>query len=50
MFETVHREMREWRSAERLPQLLPQLVYVILAPFMGPEAAGEFVSSRRRHV
>ncbi len=31
---------------DRLPELLPQAVYVILAPFIGPTAALELVSQR----
>lgn len=48
MFEWAFHEMRESRSAERLLAILPQLTYVILAPFMGPEAAGEFVAGKVR--
>jgi hypothetical protein len=47
MFELVYRELRQRRSAERLPELLPQLVYMCLAPFMGPEAAGVFVDRKK---
>ncbi len=46
MFELAFRELRERRSVDGLLQILPQLAYMILAPFMGPEAAGEFVEAK----
>jgi AcrR family transcriptional regulator len=46
MYERAYLEMRDRRHAGRLLEALPQLTYVILAPFMGPEAAGEFVTAK----
>lgn len=46
MFETIYREMRERRDAGRLAEQLPRLIYMCLAPFMGPEAAGGFVEGK----
>jgi AcrR family transcriptional regulator len=46
MFEWAFHELHESRGAERLLAILPQLTYVILAPFMGSEAAGEFVEAK----
>jgi AcrR family transcriptional regulator len=46
MFELAHRELRERASIEGLLEIMPQLAYVILAPFMGPEGAGEFVEGK----
>jgi AcrR family transcriptional regulator len=46
MFEWAFHELRQSRGAERLLAILPQLTYVILAPFMGPEAAAEFVEKK----
>jgi AcrR family transcriptional regulator len=48
MFELAFRELRERRSAGQLLQILPELVYVCLAPFMGSEAATKFVESKLR--
>ena len=48
MFELAYRELRERRSAEMLPRVLPEVAYMILAPFMGPEAASEFVEGKVR--
>jgi AcrR family transcriptional regulator len=46
MFELGFAELREQRSSEGLLGLLPQLAYTILAPFMGPKGAGEFVEGK----
>jgi AcrR family transcriptional regulator len=46
MFEVAYRELREHRKAERLLELVPLLAYAILAPFMGPKAATDFVQSK----
>jgi hypothetical protein len=50
MFEWAFHELRQSRGAERLLAILPQLTYVILAPFMGPEAAAEFVEKKMREA
>jgi AcrR family transcriptional regulator len=46
MFELAFAELAERRSADGLVAVLPQLAYLILAPFMGPEEAGEFVEGK----
>lgn len=46
MFELAYRELRERRNAAGLLRCLPQLAYSILAPFMGPEGAREFVTEK----
>jgi AcrR family transcriptional regulator len=46
MFERAYLELRERRDAGGLLETMPSFVYVILAPFMGPEAAGEFVEAK----
>jgi AcrR family transcriptional regulator len=50
MYERAYVELRDRRHAGRLLEALPQLTYVILAPFMGPEAAGQFVGAKLRDV
>jgi hypothetical protein len=45
MFEFAFRKVGAG-EAEQLPDLLPQLGYTILAPFMGPAAAAGFVEAR----
>jgi AcrR family transcriptional regulator len=46
MFELAFRELREKRSVEGMLGIVPELVYAILAPFMGPEAAAGFVEGK----
>lgn len=46
MFELASDELRRGQGADALLQLLPQLAYMILAPFMGSQEATEFVRSR----
>jgi AcrR family transcriptional regulator len=46
MYERAYEELRETKRADCLLQALPQFVYVILAPFMGPEAASDFVAGK----
>jgi AcrR family transcriptional regulator len=46
MFELAFGELNERRSAEGLVAVLPELAYLILAPFMGPEEAGRFVERK----
>jgi AcrR family transcriptional regulator len=48
MFESAHRVTRRGRGAEGLVEIVPQLIYLCLAPFMGPVAAGEFVEGKIR--
>lgn len=45
IFEIAYREAPR-RGATRLPQLAAQRAYVMLAPFLGPEDASEFVAAR----
>ena len=45
LFETIYRAARERRVAS-LPQLTPTIVYIALAPFLGPEQAGELVREK----
>lgn len=44
-FELVHQELRDQRGIE-LISLLPEVVYMCLAPFIGPGAANIFLSSQ----
>jgi AcrR family transcriptional regulator len=46
MFEWAFQELCQRRSAEGLLATLPQFVYVALAPFLGPEAASEFIEQK----
>ncbi len=46
MYEWAFDELRERRTVRGLLAQRPQLSYVILAPFLGPEAAGEFIEAR----
>jgi AcrR family transcriptional regulator len=46
--EMVYREMRERRSVASLAVDLGPLVYLMLAPFMGPSAAAEFVEGKAK--
>jgi AcrR family transcriptional regulator len=46
MFEWAFQELHEHRNADRLLETLPQFVYMVLAPFLGPEAAGEFIEQK----
>lgn len=46
MFELIFEELYERRSAEQLLGRLPLLVYTILAPFMGPPDAQQFVAAK----
>jgi hypothetical protein len=46
MLEIFYWVLRERQAGERLVEILPILVYMCLAPFMGPEAAGEFVEKK----
>ncbi|MGN6253766.1 MAG: TetR/AcrR family transcriptional regulator [Solirubrobacterales bacterium] len=46
IFEFVFRELCERRDLERLILALPEFVYIILAPFIGPEAASEFIRTK----
>ena len=46
MFEMIYREMRERRSTARLREIVPELIHLYLAPFLGPLAAGRFIEER----
>lgn len=46
MFELAFRELYERRSAEQLLSAMPRFAYTILAPFIGPEAAADFVTTK----
>jgi AcrR family transcriptional regulator len=46
MFELAFRELSERRNLGEMPQLLPELAYTILAPFMGTEVARDFVERK----
>jgi hypothetical protein len=46
MFELAFQELRGDGGAEGLLQLLPQIAYMTLAPFMGPAAATEFLAEK----
>jgi AcrR family transcriptional regulator len=46
IFEQVFRELRERRDLDRLPLSLPTFAYVVLAPFLGAEAAADFVTAK----
>lgn len=48
VFELAYREAPR-RGAARLPVLLAQRAYVMLAPFVGPEEASDFVAARLGH-
>jgi AcrR family transcriptional regulator len=45
--ELLGQYIRHYRSAE-IPRLLPLFAYVILAPFLGAEAANDFIDRRLR--
>jgi AcrR family transcriptional regulator len=47
VLEAINSYLRSGRSAE-LPELVPGGAYMILAPFMGPDAAYEFVVRKAR--
>jgi AcrR family transcriptional regulator len=47
VLEVINSYLRRGRTAD-LPGLLPGLAYITLAPFMGPEAAYEFVARKAR--
>ena len=46
MFEVGSQASRRRRSNEWYLAALPQLIFLCLAPFLGPEAAGEFVREK----
>jgi AcrR family transcriptional regulator len=46
IFELAFRELRELRDAEQLFERLPQLAFLVLAPFMGARAASTFISEK----
>jgi TetR/AcrR family transcriptional regulator len=46
MYEITFRALREHREPAWYLEMLPQLVYICLAPFMGHAAAMEFVSAK----
>jgi AcrR family transcriptional regulator len=46
MYERAYLELRDRRHARGLLETLPHFIYLILAPFIGPEAAGEFVAAK----
>jgi AcrR family transcriptional regulator len=48
IFEITYREMREHHSVAALAADPGPLVYLILAPFMGPAEAAQFVEQKRR--
>jgi AcrR family transcriptional regulator len=48
MFELVFRELRDRGDLQQLLQALPTLAYITLAPFVGADAAGEFVAEKSR--
>jgi AcrR family transcriptional regulator len=50
MHEIAFRSLRERRSPAWYAALLPQFVFILLAPFMGPEAALEFVQTKSREA
>ena len=47
MFELAFRELRGRAGVGGLLEIMPELTYVILAPFMGAEAGGGFVAEKR---
>jgi AcrR family transcriptional regulator len=47
-FELTYRELREHRNTGPAEEILPQRVYMALAPFIGPAAATEFALEKRR--
>jgi AcrR family transcriptional regulator len=47
VLESINSYLRSGRTAE-LPELVPGVAYMILAPFMGPDAAYEFVVRKAR--
>jgi hypothetical protein len=47
IFEMGFQQVRTGKSAE-LPALLPQAVFLVLAPFLGAEEAGRFVVGKLR--
>lgn len=49
VFALVRREVAAGRTSE-LPAILPEAAYVILAPFLGPEAAMGFAEARAREA
>jgi AcrR family transcriptional regulator len=49
LIETVYLAARTKRL-RRLPEQTPGVVYLALAPFLGPERAGEFVESKLREA
>jgi AcrR family transcriptional regulator len=50
IFEITYREMREHHSVAALAADPSPLVYLILAPFMGPTEAAQFVEQQRRSM
>jgi AcrR family transcriptional regulator len=48
MFELTFRELRERHSLQHPHETLPQLVYTMLAPFIGPDEADAFVAAKAR--
>jgi AcrR family transcriptional regulator len=47
VFEIGYRQVRRGRS-EQISRLAPHATYLVLAPFMGPAAANEFIDERLR--
>jgi AcrR family transcriptional regulator len=49
LIETVYLAARQGHL-QRLPEQTPGVVYLALAPFLGPESAGEFVAGKLREA
>jgi len=50
MFEIAFRALRERRQPEWYSALLPQFVFICLAPFMGPEQALDFAHEKAQDI
>ena len=49
IFETFYRQARRGAS-ETMARLTPNGTYLMLAPFLGPEAANEFIDGKLREA